>query len=440
MAVDGDYETRWSSLFEDPQWLTIDLQGIYRVEIVSLFWETASALAYDIEISTDNTSWTTLTSISSGNGDNEEHIVDGQGRYLRLYLTNRNTEYGYSLFEVEVYGNPIDSEPDTEAPINLNASLNSTTPNSVSFLLTAEDNSGIVVYSITQNNTTDMFTATSGIETSVTVDGLTSNTYYEFIIGVRDQSDNISEETKTISVTTPTEIVNNACAGESDLASQGSFEVGYKYSFQTDGSNVIIEFELLDDKQDLNAYLWNESPFTETSMTKVEERRFRTILTGQSSGKTLSYACKFAFSGGLAVTTYFSYTVGENCTDTVEDDDNDGVNNDIDRWPDTSSDAIVDENGCEIKVSEKIEFYPNPTDGKITLILPIETPIISIQIFNIFCFGVTFRRSSIKTYRYIVSWFFHETNQFSTKFIFFMKLFNLRTISMYTKKCVIFFC
>ena len=383
LAVDGDYETRWSSLFEDPQWLTIDLQGIYRVEIVSLFWETASALAYDIEISTDNTSWTTLTSISSGNGDNEEHIVDGQGRYLRLYLTNRNTEYGYSLFEVEVYGNPIDSEPDTEAPINLNAIFDSATPNSVSFLLNAEDNSGIVVYSITQNNTTEMFTASSGTETSVTVDGLTSNTYYEFIIGVRDQSDNISEETKTISVTTSTEIVNNACAGESDLASQGSFEVGYKYSFQTDGSNVIIEFELLDDKQDLNAYLWNESPFTETSMTKVEEQRFRTILTGQSSGKTLSYACKFAFSGGLAVTTYFSYTVGENCTDTVEDDDNDGVDNDIDRCPDTSSDAIVDENGCEIKVSEKIEFYPNPTDGKITLILPIETPIISIQIFNI---------------------------------------------------------
>ena len=166
--------------------------------------------------------------------------------------------------------------------------------------------------------------------------------------------------------------------GESDLASQGSFEVGYKYSFQTDGSNVIIEFELLDDKQDLNAYLWNESPFTETSMTKVEERRFRTILTGQSSGKTLSYACKFAFSGGLAVTTYFSYTVGENCTDTVEDDDNDGVNNDIDRCPDTSSDAIVDENGCEINISEKIEFYPNPTDGKITL-MPMETPLILIK-------------------------------------------------------------
>ena len=33
--------------------------------------------------------------------------------------------------------------------------------------------------------------------------------------------------------------------------------------------------------------------------------------------------------------------------------------------------------------SNPFVFYPNPTDGKITLILPIETPIISIQIFNI---------------------------------------------------------
>ena len=32
LAVDGDYKTRWSSLFEDPQWLTIDLQGIYAVD------------------------------------------------------------------------------------------------------------------------------------------------------------------------------------------------------------------------------------------------------------------------------------------------------------------------------------------------------------------------------------------------------------------------
>ena len=383
LAVDGDYETRWSSLFEDPQWLTIDLQGVYTIDNISLFWETASALAYEIEISTDNTNWTSLVSLSSGRGEIEEHIVSGQGRFLRLYFTSRNTDYGYSLYEVEVYGELINSDPDTEAPTNLNVSLDSTTPNSASFLLSAEDNSGIVEFNVTQNGITESFIGTSGIEMTATVVGLSPNTTYEFTIGVKDESDNISNEPKTISVTTPEEVENTACLGESDTATQGSFEVGYKYSFETDGINVIIEFELLDDKDDVVAYLWKESPFTETSMSNVEGQRFRAVLSNQSYGESLSYACKFAFAGGLSVTTYFSYSVGNNCTGKFEDNDDDGVANEIDTCPNTSSNAIVDENGCEIIISEKIELYPNPSDGKITLILPLELDVASIQIFNI---------------------------------------------------------
>jgi hypothetical protein len=383
LAVDGDYETRWSSLFEDPQWLTIDLQGLYTIDLVSLVWEDASALAYEIQISTDNTSWTTLTSVSSGRGDSEEHNVNGQGRFVRVYCTSRNTEYGYSLFEVEVYGERYDSGPDDEAPENLSASLDATTTSSASFILSAQDNSGIVIFSVTQNNSTETFIGTSGVETTATVDGLTAGTTYEFTIGVKDESGNISNETQTVSVTTPQEFENTPCQGESNTATQGSFEVGYKYSLETDGTNVIIEFELLDDKDDIVAYLWKESPFTETSMSNIEGQRFRAVLSDQNYGQSLSYACKFAFAGGLAVTTYFTYTVGEDCSGNQKDDDNDGVENEIDICPDTSSDVIVNENGCEIKISEKIELYPNPTNGRITLTLPVEINIISIQIFNI---------------------------------------------------------
>jgi hypothetical protein len=284
---------------------------------------------------------------------------------------------------VEVYGEPMDSEPDTEAPTNLNASLDSTTPNSASFLLRAEDNSGIVEFNVTQNGITESFIGTSGIEMTATVVGLSPNTTYEFTIGVKDESGNISNETQTVSVTTPQEFENTPCQGESNTATQGSFEVGYKYSLETDGTNVIIEFELLDDKDDIVAYLWKESPFTETSMSNIEGQRFRAVLSDQNYGQSLSYACKFAFAGGLAVTTYFTYTVGEDCSGNQKDDDNDGVENEIDICPDTSSDVIVNENGCEIKISEKIELYPNPTNGRITLTLPVEINIISIQIFNI---------------------------------------------------------
>jgi hypothetical protein len=420
LAVDGDYETRWSSLFEDPQWLTIDLQGVYAIDNISLFWETASALAYEIEISTDYTNWTTLASISSGRGENEEHIVNGQGRFLRFYFTNRNTEYGYSLFEVEVYGEPLDSEPDTETPINLSASIDSTTPSSASFTLKAEDNSGIVVFSVTQNNSTQTFIGTSGVETTATVDGLTPNTTYEFTIGVKDQSDNISSETKTISITTPEEVENTACNGESDTATQGSFEVGYTYHFETDGTDVIIEFELLDDKQDLNAYLWKESPFTEIGMSYVEGRRFRAVLADQTYGESLSYACKFAFRGGLAATEYISYTVGDDCSSNVDDpdddadgisndndqcpntpagsvvdafgcvipdpendSDNDGVEDEIDECPETPLNTTVDEVGCEIEVSNEINYHPNPTDGLVVFRVGGEDQGVYISVFDI---------------------------------------------------------
>lgn len=314
LAVDGNLDTRWSSLFYDPQWITVDLQGLYDIDIVSLFWEVASALVYNIQVSNDNVNWTNLINISSGSGDNEEHNLNGQGRFLRIYCTTRNTEYGYSLYEIEVYGEPINSGPDFEVPKNFNASLGSVTSNSASFQLNSEDNSGIVIYSVTDGNVTEDFVGTSGVEMTATVKDLLPNTNYSFTIEVKDQSDNVSDDIKTISFTTLDEVGNTSCFGESDIATQGTITTGYTYSFETNGSDVIIEFELLDQKQDLLAYLWRESPFQETSMTKIEGQRFRGVLSNQTIGETISYACKFAFPGGIAVTEFFEYQVGANCS------------------------------------------------------------------------------------------------------------------------------
>jgi len=48
-------------------------------------------------------------------------------------------------------------------------------------------------------------------------------------------------------------------------------------------------------------------------MTSVGNNIFEYTLTGQTIGATLTYACKFAFPGGMAVTKYISYVVGDNC-------------------------------------------------------------------------------------------------------------------------------
>ncbi|MFF5565504.1 discoidin domain-containing protein [Streptomyces sp. NPDC012623] len=103
-AVDGDNGTRWSSAASDPQWIRVDLGSTVAVSQVVLRWETAYAKAYRIEFSTDGTNWTTAYSTTTGPGGTETLNVTGNARYVRMYGTTRATQYGYSLWEFQVYG------------------------------------------------------------------------------------------------------------------------------------------------------------------------------------------------------------------------------------------------------------------------------------------------------------------------------------------------
>jgi len=97
--------TRWESAQGiDPQWIQVDLQQVCNLSQVVLKWETASAKAYQIQVSNDGNSWTTLYSTTTGSGGNETINLSGTGRYIRLYGTQRNTGWGYSIWEMEVYG------------------------------------------------------------------------------------------------------------------------------------------------------------------------------------------------------------------------------------------------------------------------------------------------------------------------------------------------
>lgn len=104
-AVDGNTGTRWSSAFSDPQWIYVDLQGTYDITGVVLNWENAYAKAYQIQVSPDAVTWTTIYSTNNGAGGVERlDGLSGTGRYVRMYGTQRATTYGYSIWEFEVYG------------------------------------------------------------------------------------------------------------------------------------------------------------------------------------------------------------------------------------------------------------------------------------------------------------------------------------------------
>jgi len=103
-AVDGNLGTRWSSAFTDPQTLQVDLGATKTIDQVVLNWENAYATGFSVQVSTNATSWTNIYSTTTGTGGNQTLAVAGTGRYVRLNLTARATQYGYSLWEFQVFG------------------------------------------------------------------------------------------------------------------------------------------------------------------------------------------------------------------------------------------------------------------------------------------------------------------------------------------------
>jgi hypothetical protein len=103
-AVDGNTSTRWSSAFSDPQWLQVDLGATASISQVVLQWETAYATAFQIQTSPDGTTWTTIFSTTTGTGGTQTLNVTGTGRFVRMLGTTRATQFGYSLFEFQVFG------------------------------------------------------------------------------------------------------------------------------------------------------------------------------------------------------------------------------------------------------------------------------------------------------------------------------------------------
>jgi hypothetical protein len=64
-AVDGNPGTRWSSAYEDNQWIQVDLGSVVTFDQVVIVWEQAYALNYVIQVSDDGVTWTDVTAVSN---------------------------------------------------------------------------------------------------------------------------------------------------------------------------------------------------------------------------------------------------------------------------------------------------------------------------------------------------------------------------------------
>ncbi|MEM3486515.1 MAG: discoidin domain-containing protein, partial [Candidatus Methanomethyliaceae archaeon] len=103
-AIDGDLNTRWSSKFQDPQWITVTLCEEKTINQVVLYWETAYARYYQLQVSQDGETWYKV--FSTHNGDGGEDVITFEpitARYVRMCGFLRGTQWGYSLWEFEVF-------------------------------------------------------------------------------------------------------------------------------------------------------------------------------------------------------------------------------------------------------------------------------------------------------------------------------------------------
>jgi beta-glucosidase len=137
-AVDGNYGTRWSSMFYDPQWIIIDLGEKLEFNQIRIYWETAYGKDYRIEISDNQINWTIIVNKQNGTGGVEKFDVAASGRYLRIYGTKRGTEWGYSIYEVEIFNTINTSVNDEENNLPINFVLSNNYPNPFNPVTTIE--------------------------------------------------------------------------------------------------------------------------------------------------------------------------------------------------------------------------------------------------------------------------------------------------------------
>ena len=261
-----------------------------------------------------------------------------------------NTEY----VQYEVGADCSTTTNDVLAPDAFTASVVTSTAFTVELLVNANDASGVIAYSVNYNGISKTISGTAGSPTSFVVNQLTPSTTYNFEVTAIDLSGNAASNNAISLSGTTTADSSTMCSGTSYEAQQGAFEVGYNYDFETlaSGTDVTFRFELLDNKDGVVAYLWKEAPFQETQMNLISGTTFEVTLPNLNG--TLSYGCKFAFAGGLAVTKYFSYDVSENCS--------------------TMSVNTVDQS--------LFKLYPNPTQDQWTITTTNNQEIISIQLYD----------------------------------------------------------
>jgi hypothetical protein len=103
-AADCLTSTRWSSAWNDDEWIALKFSEPITIDGAVLKWERAYGKAYTIDVSGDGVTWTPVyTETNEPGGDDVIQCPVTTTRHIRMHGLSRGTQYGYSLWEFEVY-------------------------------------------------------------------------------------------------------------------------------------------------------------------------------------------------------------------------------------------------------------------------------------------------------------------------------------------------
>jgi len=99
----GYYSFADQQLPDAPEYLRVDLGAVYSVNHVSLTWEN-NGKSYLLETSLDGTTWQPAYRTSAGpGGTNDLTFTAVDARFVRLTGTLRVNQYGYAVYEMQVF-------------------------------------------------------------------------------------------------------------------------------------------------------------------------------------------------------------------------------------------------------------------------------------------------------------------------------------------------
>ena len=269
--VDGK-QSRWvSNRKSNDEWIYVDLQDIYNISKVILNWEGSGAKKYKVQVSNDGQVWTDISDINDGDGGLDElSYKDVTGRYVRMLGIEVGSDYGYSLWEFEVYGTTLKSKLQEIYKKYKDLDISSYTPNSIARYQEALNNA-VKVYNDDDVTSEDILKAIDLLEDSVK--GLTKIVdkmeLEETINSASKQLDTAKYTPQSIELMTVTlqkakEVFNddNATKHEVDEAINKLNEVVAALVEKADKNNLISIFN--------TALKLDKEKYTSESLTKVE--------------------------------------------------------------------------------------------------------------------------------------------------------------------------